>query len=461
VLLSITEFIGRFHPVLVHLPIGILFTAVIFQWLSAKEKSGISPLAIKLIVLLGMISAFVACLTGYMLSLSGEYNQDLVDLHMWMGIGVLVVSIVYFIRLSGWLKKIRSVYLSVILFVLIGLTGHFGGSLTHGEEYLTEAFNVEPDSIAQKPIANIQEAKVYHDIIQPILQKDCYSCHGAQKQKGKLRMDEPGSLMKGGEDGEVIVAGSPKESEMIQRMLLPKNDEDHMPPKNKRQPSEAQIAIIHWWINEGADFEKKVKELKPDEKVRPYLIALQKGNEEKKEPPILPEDAVEKGDEKAMQKLKDKGAIIHPVSQNSNYLMANFITATEITDKDMLLLLPLKKQLISIKLGSANIGDKAMESIGQCRNLVVLHLDNTKVSDTGLAHLNGLVRLRYLNLVGTNVTADGIKKLNTLKELKAIYLYQTNIDKSTWPQLKKSFPKTLLDSGGYIVPLLVSDTLKR
>jgi hypothetical protein len=72
-----------------------------------------------------------------------------------------------------------------------------------------------------------------------------------------------------------------------------------------------------------------------------------------------------------------------------------------------------------------------------------------------------LTRLRYLNLVGTNVTADGIKKLNTLKELKAIYLYQTNIDKSKWPQLKKSFPKTLLDSGGYIVPLLVSDTLKR
>jgi hypothetical protein len=87
-----------------------------------------------------------------------------------------------------------------------------------------------------------------------------------------------------------------------------------------------------------------------------------------------------------------------------------------------------------------------------------LQLDRTKITDKGLANLKELQNLRYLNLVGTAVTEKGVLQLKDLKSLRSIYLYQTGVKKSEWNDLKKAFPKTLIDSGGYIVPLLPTDT---
>ena len=107
-----------------------------------------------------------------------------------------------------------------------------------------------------------------------------------------------------------------------------------MPPKQKPQLSEKEIVIIHWSIDEGADFNKKVEELKQPELIKPYLLALQSDHvNEKKLIPIIPTEPVEKADEKTLQPLIDKGAIIIPVSKNSNYLMANFVSAINIPTK--------------------------------------------------------------------------------------------------------------------------------
>ena len=73
--------------------------------------------------------------------------------------------------------------------------------------------------------------------------------------------------------------------------------------------------------------------------------------------------------------------------------------------------------------------------------------------------LKSLDKLQSLNLVGTNVTAKGITALKDLKQLNTLYLYKTKVDKKDWPQLKKQFPKIILDSGGYVVPLLPTDTV--
>jgi len=87
-------------------------------------------------------------------------------------------------------------------------------------------------------------------------------------------------------------------------------------------------------------------------------------------------------------------------------------------------------------------------------------MDHTKITDKGLAHLNALQNLRYLNLVGTAVTAEGVLQLKGLKNLRSIYLYQAAVKKTDWPTLKKAFPKTSIDSGGYTVPFLPTDTME-
>ena len=460
-LISISEFIGHFHPVLVHLPIGILLMACLFQWLVKNEKFSALRPSINIALFIGMISAVVACITGYLLSRSGDYDEQLADTNQWFGISVAVVSIVMYYFNRKPVSDSIKIYSSIILFVLIMVTGHLGGSLTHGTDYLTVSLSNTKDSSHnryRKPLPDVQGAVVYSDIIQPVLENKCYACHGKSKQRGKLRMDLPDRLMKGGKDGVVIVANQAEKSEMIKRLLLKREDPDHMPPKQKPQLLEQEIALIHWWISTGASFDKKVKELEQPEKIKPVLAALQHPEQEKKVVPDIPVTSVEKGDEEAISKLKNIGVVIIPVAQNTNYLMANFITASRHTDKEMELLLPLKKQLIWLKLGSTSITDSALKIISACTHLMRLQLEYTGITDKGLNYLRSFHNLQYLNLVGTSVTAQGILQLKELKNLRSVYLYKTEVAKSDWDMLKKAFPNAVIDSGGYSVPTLNSDT---
>ena len=456
-----SEFFGHFHVVLVHLPIGILLLACVFQWLERRPKFSSLHAATNIALLIGMICAILSALTGYLLSFSGDYDEGLVITHQWFGISVAAVSIAMFYYHSKAASFKTQVSVSILLFVLIIITGHLGGSLTHGSDYLTKSWSLTSDTVAQrKPIPNVQEAMVYSDIIQPILQTKCYSCHGKNKQKGKLRMDDSLRLMKGGKDGPVIIPGNAEKSEMAKRLSLPREDDDHMPPKEKPQPTEQEIALIHWWIKSGASFDKKVKQLDQPEELKPALLALQNVQEKKIIVPDIPAKPVVKANDEAIKKLKDIGAVVDPVAQNTNYLSANFVTVTNPGDKEIQLLLPLKEQLIELKLRGASITDSALLVISQFKNLMRLQLDHTKITDKGLANLRALENLRYLNLVGTTVTEKGVMQLKDLKNLRSIYLYQTGIKKSEWKDLKKAFPKTLIDSGGYTVPFLPTDTIE-
>lgn len=271
-------------------------------------------------------------------------------------------------------------------------------------------------------------------------------------------MDSPAFLLKGGEDGEIINPGKAEESDLIKRLLLPVDDKKHMPPKQKPQLNEKQVALLHWWIEQGASFDKKVKDLNQPEKLKPVLAALQNGEQKIKHAPIIPEAPVEAADAKAVEALRSKGVVVMPVAQNSNYLLANFVTASAITDNDLKLLLPLKKQLLWLKLSNTKIGDEGLALIGQCSNLRLLQLSNTNISDKGLAALRSLTQLESLNLVGTNVTTSGVLQLKNLHKLQSLYLYQTKIDKAAYQTLKTAFPKTALDTGGYVVPTFASDT---
>lgn len=459
-LLSVTEFIGRFHPLLVHLPIGILLLALLLQWFSRKEQYTLSHGVMKVIWLTGSFTALLSSITGYMLSLDGDYDSGATAIHMWLGISVVAVSLL--IAAKVFAMQFDALYktASLALVVLIFATGHFGGSLTHGSDYLISAFDDESDTTAtQKIIPDIQEAKIYADVVQPMLQSKCYGCHGPKKQKGNLRMDTPENLMKGGKEGETIVAGNAEASELIKRISLPREAEHHMPPKEKPQLNERQVALLHWWIAEGADFTKKVKELPQPEKIKPVLASFQ-GNPGKKAISPVPATAVEMADLKDMDALRKKGVLVMPVAQNSNYLQANFIYTTGINNELIKLLLPLKKQLVWLKLSNTPITDSTLQIIAACTNISLLFINNTPITDKGLSHLKSLAELQLLNLVGTKITADGLMQLQALKKLEEVYVYQTAVDLNKLPQLKTLFPKTKFETGGYTLPFLASDTME-
>ena len=252
-----TDFIGNFHPVLVHLPIGILLVAVLFEFLSRKEKYNQLNIAVGITLLLGAISAVLACITGFLLSKTEDYDATLITRHQWFGIAVAYISIIALYLHKRNYKQNK--WVMILLALLIIITGHLGGSITHGSGYLTKYFSSKESTTKIKPIADIREASLYADIIRPIFQSKCYGCHGPNKQKGKLRLDEQEFILKGGKEGAVIAAGNPDESELLKRILLPVEDEDHMPPKEKAQLTQSELDLIDWWVSTGATFNKKSK----------------------------------------------------------------------------------------------------------------------------------------------------------------------------------------------------------
>jgi uncharacterized membrane protein/mono/diheme cytochrome c family protein len=458
-LLNITEFIGHFHPILVHLPIGILLIAVLFQLLSQKEKYKSLHSAIGVSLFIGMLSAIASCISGFLLSQTGDYDEQLVFNHQWLGIGTAFISMLayfFYTKNKSFLK-----WIMVLLAVLIIITGHLGGSLTHGAGYLTQAFSNSPSNSNSKTalIANVQEALVYNDIIQPIFQSKCYSCHGTTKQKGKLRLDEPSFILQGGEDGKIIIPGSAGESEMIKRLLLAADNKEHMPPKEKPQLSKAQIELLHWWITSGASFDKKTKDLPQTDKIKPALLALQSGIiKEENNFADIPAKPVAKAADSAIQKLKALGVVVVPVAQNSNYVSANFIAAI-FTDKDVQLLEPLAAQLIWLKLGNTKISDTGLSMVSKLTGLTKLYAENTPITDKGLGALKSLLQLQYLNITGTKTTVNGILQLKNLKNLQQIFLYKTQFAAGDYLNLKKTFPAAIIDTGGYKVETLAADTM--
>jgi mono/diheme cytochrome c family protein len=350
-----------------------------------------------------------------------------------------------------------------LLALLIFITGHLGGSLTHGEDYLTKGFSTGGvNNAVIKPIPNVQQAVAYNDIIQPILQSRCYNCHGPNKQKGKLRLDEPAFIDKGGKDGKILTGGNAGESEMIKRLLLPLDNEDHMPPKEKSQLTKAQIELLNWWVNSGADYHKKVTELNQPEKVKPYLTALQNGGEQKSIATTtdIPEKTVDKAPDDVIQKLKALDVAVNTVSQSSNYLQVNFVAVDSVTTQQLQLLKELSKQIVWLKMGNTKINDTVLSTIGSFRNLTRLFLDRTNITDRNIAYLKTLSQLQYLNLSGTAVTANGLSSLKGLTDLKNLFLYQTNILPGELSAVQKTFSKAVIDTGGYRLEFLATDTIE-
>ena len=457
---------GTLHPLIVHLPIGILLLNALLVFLSKRAQYAYLSATTPLILLLGAISSVVACISGWFLSQNGGYTEGVLDYHKWMGIATAAASLVLYFS-----KKYYNQWLWALLVIGISITGHFGGTLTHGENYLfstqkTQNTDLSRDNregvvLSKNLIENVQEAHVYADIITPILKAKCFSCHNKTKQKGKLNMEDKAAFLKGGEHGAIVVAGQANNSELIKRLLLDINDEHHMSPKGKPQPSEQEITLLRWWIDKGLDFDKKVKEVEQTDAVKTIFAAFGKGqdNTTKADNSFIPKEAVAKADEKQIELVRKNGILLISITPNSNYLQANFVSIPKAGNNEVKALLPFKEQLIWLKLGGTSINDSALTTIAQFPHLTRLNLENTRITNQGIARLSSLTQLQYLNVVNTDISTDCLLPLSNLSKLQQVFLFKTKTTPQSLNDLIVKMPHTVFDTGGYIVPSWESDTV--
>lgn len=459
-------FIGRIHPLIVHLPIGILIIAFVLALLSRSSKRTGLRAALPLLLLAAALSAIASCAAGYLLSLDGGYDEQLLNTHLWLGIGVAVSStLLYLLTVRNKLPRLQ-LPLFVVLLLLVSAAGHYGGSLTHGDDYLTQAMPPALQAFAGHQKAadnaptytNIADARLYEDLIAPVLSNRCYGCHNAQKLKGGLRLESVALIRKGGEHGPVLKDSLPEESELFKRLVLPDNDEHRMPPKGKPQLSPREVELLYWWIAQGAPTGKTVKELKPNTRVQLVLEAMTPGkaldhNE------FVPEAAHASPDKKSIAVLETKGVKVLPVAANSPYISVSCVNAPDFGDADIALLHPLRAQLVWLDLSGTRITDAALPGIGQLSALTRLELKQTGIKGTAATSLAGCQELRYLNLSGTACSSGFLAGLGKNKKLQQLYLYRANTDAPTLRQLQQQLPKLAIDTGGYQLEKLASDTI--
>jgi hypothetical protein len=108
------------------------------------------------------------------------------------------------------------------------------------------------------PPPSTKQGVTYAVDIQPIFQKSCYPCHGPKnaKPKGKLRLDTLAAVLKGGEDGPILVKGDSAKSVVVANICHQGDSDDYMPPPDNKENIQAltkeQIGLIRAWIDQGA-----------------------------------------------------------------------------------------------------------------------------------------------------------------------------------------------------------------
>ena len=464
----ITAFFGRFHPLLVHLPIGILFLAFLFECLSFKERYKGLRKAVQPSLFWGSVFAIAAAISGYFLRQEGGYEEDIADLHQNSGIITAVLSLVVYVlrpKVKYWFdkrsrKKQVKLLLSGLLILSLIITGHWGGSLTHGEDYLFAAMSLgataDKDPVEKiRTIPEIRQAILYSDVIQPIFEARCYDCHSSRKQKGDLRLDKEEYIARGGENGFVISDGPADSSLLFKRLVLPLEHEDHMPPNEKPQLSSSEIALVKYWIEEKGDFSKRVAEFVSDEKITAIIKAMQ-------QPPQkswIPAESVKAANAKALQRLNDLGINPMPLTEATNHLMVTLTGQKTITDEQLNGLQQIEEQLVWLNLSHSGITDQQMNALSQLSNLRALYLNNTSISDTGLSRLLPLGELRWLSLVGTGATDESVATFVKMKNLSNLFLYQTGLTEAGIRRIAEVHKEIKIDTGNYMLEELPTDTI--
>jgi uncharacterized membrane protein/mono/diheme cytochrome c family protein len=423
---------GRMHPLLLHFPIVLILLLLILEWMpQARNNSDGMDL-----LWLGTLNLTVfSALFGWILSREEGYGSDAVTLHKWGGVFLSLFALVWY-HLRKWMQSRRialSVFSALMIVGLI-LTGHQGAVLTHGDDFLLAPVKGTESS---PPVA-IEDAIVYDHVIQPILEAKCVSCHNSSKAKGELVMETAASLLRGGKNGLLWDTTAKEYGLLLQRVHLPLNHKEHMPPKGKPQLTDEEIAILYHWIKSGSSMEGKLADLPETDSLRLLTASLF----------VSGEEAVytfSPAAESVIKKLNSYYRIVQPIAAESPALEVNYFGASQFKPEELKDLLQIKEQLVHLNLNRMPVTDKDLELLKQFPNLRNLNLSFSDITDKALPVLKQLASLRELGLSGTAVTTAGLSS-NPIP-VKSLYCWSTGVKPEDIPALQKVWGDTRLETG--------------
>jgi len=424
------EVIGRSHPLILHFPIVLLLFGLMFFWIpNLKEKPEIKEFG-EVSFLIGCNFAGITVMAGLILA-QEDYEGASLEWHKWGGLAVYGLSVLLYFFRNQPIKLSKS--LSAIIAVGVLLTGHWGADLTHGENFLLAPILKED----QETLA-LNEAEVFRDVVQPILQSKCLSCHKEGKIKGELRMDLIEHIKKGGKSGPFVVSGDFENSLLVTRINLPLEEKKHMPPKNKIQLTEDEKTILLDWVYNGASFNQKLEEV--DHQTELFQLASQKFNTEETY-------GFKSADPESILELNNFFREITPLYPESPALVVSYFGISAFDPSSLNELKEIGEQVVQLNLNKMPLNGVSFGFLSNFPNLRELQANFTDLTSEEVSEISKLQSLTSLAISGNEIDENSLRSLAQMKGLQKLFLWQTGLNELEKEQLRKDLPETQIEYG--------------
>lgn len=444
--LDLAAFFGRLHPLLVHLPIGFILLALLFDLKRFKEK-GSRFNFLNIIWFLAFISSFFSALMGWLLAQNGYYIDADLTPHQYTGI------LLVFFSCLGWVLRIKNINMPslfmrinnlIVLFLLI-LVGHLGGSLTHGSDYLTKH---APDFITSKQEYKnklfeeytLDSIVVFKDFVQPLLNEKCIACHNNNISRGGLNLSNIESIKKGGRSGAAFVSKNPSKSLIFKRISFSQDNEKFMPPTGIPF-SYHEIQLVQWWIQEGANYSGSLNEFSITPEIQTLL--LKQYGLDTREKPWVEKVKLDPLPPSAVIALEKANFSLRTLSQNNPLLDLRY-QGEKLSQQALTLMETYAPYITWLNLSNCKLTNSDLKTIAKLENLTRLNLQQNSIRTNDLAPLNTLSHLEVLNLHSTLVNQDVFEILKSIPSLKKVFLWNTKVSLNAVLKNKPAFPSTEL-----------------
>jgi uncharacterized membrane protein/mono/diheme cytochrome c family protein len=487
---TMAKFFGRTHAILVHFPIAMLIVAAMLEVIAAlRDRFGRTaehPLVLShaglVCVGFGTAGAIAASAAGWLnadIEGVGSSVESNLFWHRWLGITVcvfaVVIAIAGLVGRSGVRRRAVVVYRGVLLLTaaLVGFTGHLGGNMVYGSDYLQNAFKVKspsaptPGGDGVEPRGEVVEGQIEKGAdatapagegtatekpavpgpatgvvtttanqinirAQEIFDARCIDCHGSRRAKGDLRLD----TLDFAKASASVIAGKPDESDLIQRLLLPEDHDDYMPADDPPLPQEEVNALRAWVTSLAGGGAVEVSPAATED-------APASGGGSKDAPKQGAEGSgpAPSSSESKPQDGHAGPAAVRPPAKQDVKPAPVVLTAEQRAARD--------QAIVAIRKAGAYAGPIATDSELVHANFAImgkactdqslallaglepvlheLNLSGTSVTDVGLKQVTHYGRLERLNLSRTPVTDAGVATVASIKSLTWLNLHNTAV----------------------------------
>jgi mono/diheme cytochrome c family protein len=297
-------------------------------------------------------------------------------------------------------------------------------------------------------VTSVAAADPYHDVVAPLLEQRCGTCHNDDKREAGFSVGSYDSTLVGGDTGRAVVPGNLEASELIYRITLPPDDEAFMPAEGKTPLTAEQVAILRWWVEAGAPHDTSVGEVGAPANVEP-LLADELGLGDGDAPPAATAAGPATPNPQLVAELNAAGLLVRQVSQTDARLVVSASSpGTPLGAPAFAALTAAADEIVDLNLADTALDDADLAAIGALPAATHLRFARNELTDASLASLASSPQLRYLNLYGNaGITDAGVDALGAIATLREVYLWQTGVSAAGAERLRALNPELVIELG--------------